>query len=178
MRKIRDKGLLAIAAFVIALAIVGPPAALGAERSPWSFHSELDLFLGLRAGAEYSFSEGFGARATLGACLISPLKISYTLVGVSHLLPRTKALQLDLEYGLVYADFNVLEPVLDLDPKISWTSAYWMPGAGLAIGFRTRGGHVFSVRFGGGYMFGYDFGDEWQKPQLLPNIALQYDFKP
>jgi hypothetical protein len=188
MRTRQDRRLLAIAAFALALAIIGPSARLWAEEpsaastesakhSPWSLHAELDLFLGLRAGAEYSFTDALGLRGSFGACLISPLKMSYTLVGVSHLMPRRKTLQLDLEYGLVYADFNVLEPVLDLDPKIDWPSAYWMPGASLSIGCRTRGGNVFSFRAGGGYLFGYDM-NMWVKPTVMPLIALQYDYKP
>lgn len=148
-----------------------------ATQSPWSFHSELDLFLGLKAGAEYSFSDAFALRATAGACLISPLKMSYTIVGISHLMPRGSGLQLDIEYGLIYADFNALEPIIDLDPSISWASAYWMPGASAAIGFRMKGGHQLSLRAGGGFLTGYD-KYAWQTPQAFPMVGLQYDYKP
>jgi hypothetical protein len=177
---------LAFSLALAALAALVPlaPQSLAAEepagaalRSPWSFHAELDLFLGLKAGAEYSFSDAFSLRGTFGTCLISPLKMSYTLVGISHFMPRGKALQLDLEYGFVYADFNVLEPVLRLDPKIDWPSAYWMPGASASIGWRTRAGNVFSLRAGCGYLFGYDMY-MWVNPTIMPLVALQYDYKP
>ena len=92
-------------------------------------------------------------------------------------MPRKKALQFDLEYGFIYADFNVLEPVLDLDPQIDWPSAYWMPGADASVGWRTRSGNVFSLRAGCGYLFGYDM-HMWVNSTVMPLIALQYDYKP
>lgn len=173
MRTVLGKRLLAALAFVLALA----SRPIAAEHSPWSFHSELDLFLGLKAGAEYSFSDSFGLRGTLGFCLISPLQVSYTLVGVSHLRPRESGLQIDLEYGLIQAIFDVLEPVVDLVPNNDNTYAYWSPGACAAIGWRFRRGQVLSLRAGAGALFGYDLG-AWTGPSFHPNIALQYDFKP
>ncbi|MFA6506032.1 MAG: hypothetical protein WCT14_08035 [Treponemataceae bacterium] len=147
------------------------------EKKPWSFHAEIDVFLGLKAGAEYRVSDFFGVRGSLGACLISPLMTTYTLVGVWHLRERTSPLQLNFEAGLIQGIFNVLEPMIDIDPAINWASAYWVPGGAASIGYRTRGGHIFSLRAGGGVIFGYDI-NTWQGPTFQPNIAIEYDFKP
>jgi hypothetical protein len=145
--------------------------------SRWSFHSELDLFLGLRAGAEYAFSDSFGLRSTLGACLISPLKDSYSLVGISHFRPREAPYQLDLEYGLIYADFNALEMVFNLDPDINWPIFYWMPGASASVGYRLKGGSALSLRVGAGPLLGIEDG-KWVRVSFMPMIGLQYDYKP
>jgi hypothetical protein len=166
------KILCVIAAFALSVT-----AAQAEESSRWSFHAELDLFLGLKAGAEYRLSDSIGLRASLGTTLISPLMGSYTLVGIWHLKGRESPLQLDLQAGLIQATFNVLEPILDWDPDINWASAYWVPGLAASIGYRTRAGHVFALRAGCGCIFGYDIG-VWRGPSFHPNLAIEYDFKP
>jgi hypothetical protein len=172
--------ILALSLILCALAPVraeDAPAPSRASTSRWSFHSELDLFLGLRAGAEYAFSDASGMRGTLGACLISPLKDSYSLVGISHFRPREAPVQLDLEYGLIYADFNALEMVFNLDPNIDWPILYWMPGASASLGLRLKGGHVISLRAGCGPLLGIENG-KWVRVSFMPMVGLQYDYKP
>lgn len=179
MRSLEKKTAL----FLVAIALLGPVSLLAdeaiaePESSPWNFHAELDLFLGLKAGVEYRVTEKLGLRASFGATLISPLMESYTLVGIWHLRERRSPLQLDLQAGLIQATFNVLEPSLDWDPKIDWASAYWVPGLAASIGYRSRAGHVFALRAGCGLLFGYDIG-AWRGPSFHPNVAIEYDFRP
>jgi hypothetical protein len=175
--------VLAISAFAFALMLMSPSARLMAEdlpeekaHSPWSFHAELDL-VWLQAGAEYSLNDSFGIQASLGASLISPLMTSYDLVGVWHLRGRERTLQLDLQAGLIQGYFNVLEPVVDLDPTIDLPMAYWLPGAAVSIGYRFKGGHILSFCAGGGVLVGYD-SNAWQNPSFFPKVAIQYDYKP
>ena len=158
------------------LALLVAARAGAEEESRWSFHSELDLFLGLKAGAELRFPGDWGIRGSLGFCLISPLQTSWTLVAAWHLLPRDSSFQPVLELGLVQSIFNVLEPWVDLDPDIDWASAYFVPGVCLALGWRIARGHVLSIRAGGGVLFGWDIG-RWQGPQFQPNIAIEYDLE-
>jgi hypothetical protein len=165
------------ALLALALAVISLQSLFAQSPKPWSFHSELDLFLGLKAGAEYRISDDWGIRGCVGAVVISPLTTAYSIVGVRHLREPESPLQLDLQFGLVQDQFNVLEPVFDLDPKISGASSYWGPGACVSIGYRAGAGHVFSFRAGAGLRFGYDLGS-WQGPEFMPNIALEYGFRP
>ena len=170
-----------LTAIPFALFFLFAPSPIGAEsaqtEATWSFHSEVDLFLGLKAGAEYRLSEHWGLGGSLGLCLISPLQTTYTLLGIDHLCPREGPFQFDLEFGLIQAIFNVLEPLVDIDPDIDWASAYWVPGAALSVGYRSPGGHIFAIRLGAGIIFGYDIGS-WRKPSFHPNFALTYDYRP
>jgi hypothetical protein len=164
-------------ALILALAALGPSPAGAEEPGPWSFRSELDLYLGLKAGAEYRLSDSLGVRGTLGICAISPLQTTYTLVGVRHFRGPESGLQLDLEFGLIQAIFNVLEPIVDLDPKIDSAYYYWIPGACASIGYLSRAGHSFAIRAGAGLCLNYDLG-RWQRPSFLPNLAIEYGFSP
>jgi len=166
------------AVFLSFLLVLALPAAAAEPRgrnpeNPFSFHSEIDLYLGLKAGAEYHFSEFWGLRGAAGFCVISPLQASYALVGVRHLLPSENSLQLDIQMGLIQCIFNVLEPFVDLDPVIDQAYAYWVPGICASVGYRGPSGHSVSVRLGGGLIVGYDLG-QWQGPNLHLNIALEY----
>ena len=167
-------------ALALALAGLSPLCAEEAPQSPaakpsaWNFHSELDLYMGLKAGAEYRFNDSLGLRGSVGVCLINMLITSYSLVGIEHFLAPKSRLQLDLQFGLIQATFNGLELLVYSDPQ---TRVHWISGACAAIGYRTKGGHVFSVRAGGGCDFGYD-NETWLKPSFMPNIGIEYDFKP
>ena len=137
---------------------------------PWAFHSEFGLYLDLKAGAEYRFSDLFGVRGSLGVCLLSPLEhFAYNLVGVFHLMEPAKPFQLDIQAGLIYA--NVVLP----GSESAYYSIYWNTGACVAVGYRSPKGHVFRFRAGGGLAFGHDLG-EWQEPQFMPNIGIEYDY--
>jgi hypothetical protein len=141
----------------------------GAEgTSPWAFHSEVDLFLSMKVGAEYLVSDDFGIRGSLGACIISPTQISYTLVAISHFMPPARPLQVDLQYGLIQAVFDAM-------PKDN-PYTYWVPGACVSFGYRSPRGHGFAVRGGAGALFGYDLG-AWRGPFLQPNIGLEYSWR-
>lgn len=165
--------VLALLAFILAVSTLAPRPVHGEEGSPWSLRTELDLYLGLKAGLDYRVSDSFSLRATLGACLISPLQASYTLVGVEHLLPEREGLQVDLEFGLIQAIANLLEPSLDFDPAIDGIYAYWVPGLCIALGHRSATGRVLALRAGGGISLGYDL-DRWQRPGFLLNLGLEY----
>jgi hypothetical protein len=162
---------------ILATIIIFAPSLSAEEQHRWSFHSEMDLYLGLKVGAEYRISDDWGLRGSIGACVISPLMTTYTLVGVKHLRGPESPLQLDLQFGLIQAIFNVLEPAVDLDPTIDTASAYWVPGAGASIGYRFDSGRVLAVRVGAGCLFGYDL-ERWQGPSFQPNIAIEYDVRP
>jgi hypothetical protein len=158
--------------------LASAPSGLHAEGAgTWSLHAEFDLYaLGLKAGAEYRILDSLGVRGTFGINVISPLMMTYTLVGVQHFFSPDNPLQLDLEFGLIQASFNVLEPYVNLDPKIDTTSFYWVPGAEIAVGWCPSAGHVISLRVGAGCLFGYDSGS-LQGPQFMPNIGLEYGLR-
>lgn len=141
----------------------------GEEVSKWGFHSELDLYLGLKAGFEYRISDHFGFRGSLGACLINPSQFSYTLIGIAHVMKPEKTFQLDLQCGLIQANLNFL------DPELEEPYSYWIPGICAAVGFRTSEGHHFGIRGGAGISFGYDLG-MWQNPSVMPNLAIEYGY--
>lgn len=145
----------------------------GNAESRFCFHGEIDLYLGLKAGVEYSLSEFWGLRGAAGFCLISPLQASYAIVGVRHFFPPENPFQLDVHVGLIQGILNLLEPAVDLDPAVDSGYAYWVPGICASIGYGGRSGNVFSFRLGGGMLFGYDMG-QWQKPALHLNAALEY----
>lgn len=161
----------------LALSLLGSGALCGQERASWSLHAELDLYLGLKVGAEYHISDYFGIRGSLGLCLLSPTQISYTLVGVGHLRGPADGLQVDLEAGLVQAVFDVLEPVLDLGHDgYTYPTTYWMPGVCVALGYRSKSGHRVALRGGATVGFGYDRA-AWQGPDLMPNLAVEYGYR-
>lgn len=139
------------------------------ETERWSFHSEFDLFLALKAGAEYRFSDLFGLRGAAGLCLINPTQISYTIIGIGHLAKPTSAFQCDIHAGLIQAIF------IPYDPEQEGLITYWIPGLCVALGFRSKGGHTFRLRAGAGVGLGYDLG-EWQEPSFMPNLAVEYGF--
>jgi hypothetical protein len=172
----RKRPTFALAVSIAAFVLLGAGSLIGEESHPWSFHSEFDLFLAPKAGAEFRVSDAVGIRGSIGACIISPTMISYTLVGVSRLRPPEKAFQCNLEYGLIQAVFDVLEQELDLNPQVDMPFTWWVPGACVSIGYRSPKGHEFSFRIGGGVLFGYDRG-AWQKPGFQPNLAIEYDFR-
>ncbi|MBN2051139.1 MAG: hypothetical protein JW760_11875 [Spirochaetales bacterium] len=136
----------------------------------WEFHSEFDLYISLKAGAEYHYNDSFGLRGSLGACTLSPSQISYTLVGISHFQAPEKPFQLDLQYGLIQAVFDVIAPSPESGPY-----AYWVLGPCLAVGYRNPKGHCFRIRGGGGLGFGYDWG-AWEKPSFMPNVGIEYGY--
>jgi hypothetical protein len=154
-----------------------PVSAASPEEGGFSFHAEVDLYLGIKAGAEYWFSDGWGLRGTAGICAISPLQASYTFVGIRRLLPPDSPVLLDLQFGLIQAILNLLEPSIDLDPAIDWVCAYWVPGVCISLGLRRPGGRAFAIRLGGGVIFGYDMG-RWQNVSFQPNVALEYGHRP
>jgi hypothetical protein len=153
---------------VLLSAFVGVAALPGQSRTTWSFHSELDMFLALKVGAEYQFSDSFGMRGTLGVCVIEPAQISYTLVGISHFRKQENKCQLDLQYGLVQALFTI-EP--ENNPY-----TYWVPDACISLGYRFASGHQVGIRAGVGVLFGYDLG-AWQGPAFQPNLAAEYSWR-
>jgi len=141
----------------------------GEKAVPWSFHTELDLYLGMKAGAEYRFSDLFGIRGSAGICLINPLgHFAYNLVGVFHLRQPQEPFQFDIHGGVIYANFV-------LPSEENGFACYWNPGFCLAVGLRTRGGHVFRLRGGAGIACGYDSG-AWEGPDLMPNIGIEYAY--
>jgi hypothetical protein len=168
MRSRVDSLKLAALFCLVLLPLLGATALAAEDRSSWSFHSELDLYLSLKAGAEYQFSDHFGIRGSLGACIISPAQFSYTLIGISHLSKPDSGLQFDIQYGLIQAIFDVI----DADNRY----AYWVPGVCAAIGYRSPRGHRFAMRAGGGIGLGYDLG-AWRAPNLMPNLALEYGWR-
>lgn len=153
-------------------------APLPAEESPaLSFYSEFDSAVSLKLGAEYSFSDEWGIRGSIGAIVIAPLQQSYAIVGVRHLRKPDSALQLDLEMGLIQAQiFNLFEPIADMNPYTDTVGAYWLPGVGVSVGIRTKRGHLFALRAGGGYRFGFDLGKFQQEAAW--DLALEYGYKP
>jgi hypothetical protein len=163
--------LLAVAIFLLA------PVVLPAQGGTWSFQSELDLFLSLKAGAEYDFSEDLGIKATAGVCLISPTQVSWTLVGVGHFMPPDSGFQLDLEFGVIQSIFDFLAPYVYNLPAMQNTYVYVIPGVCLGIGYRFPCGHQISLRAGGGVIFGYDLG-AWGTPAFHPNLAVEYSWRP
>jgi len=185
MRATKRPALPVLAILFLALSgIAGSPglAAEGAPSGPWSFHSEVDLFLGLKAGAEYRFDETWGLRGCIGICAISPLMTTYTVVGVAHLSRPGSRLVLDLEAGLLQGIFNVLEPSLDLDPDIDWPNAYWNAGACACVGYRF-GNCFLALRAGGGVLLGIDrsAGEtdlSLQGPSFHPNLAIEFGYRP
>ncbi len=154
---------------VVILFVFSGSAAFAAEAPcPWSFQSEFDLYLSLKAGAEYRFSDHFGIRGTLGACVISPTQFSWTLAGVDHFLGPASRFQLDLHLGLIEDIIDVLGPL---------PSTYLVPGACLSFGYLSPSGHGIAIRVGAGVTIGYDLG-AWQKPGFLPDLALEYSWRP
>jgi hypothetical protein len=156
---------LIIVMFLSAMVVAAPAEE---SRPTWSFHSELDMFLGLKAGAEYHFSDSIGIRGALGVCIVAPEQISYTLVVVCHLCKPGSGFQLDLQSGLVQAVFPI---VAGGNPY-----TYWAPGACISIGYRFATGHQAGIRAGAGVLFGYDLG-AWREPALHPNLAVEYSWR-
>ena len=140
----------------------------------WSFHSELDLALGLKAGAEYRLNS-FGIRGSAGFSLLGPAQLSYTLVGVSHLMPEKNRFQLDIQYGLIQAVCDFLTPLVNAEAEEDNPYTYWFPGACICASFLTKKGHRFGIRAGAGAGLGYDQG-MWREPFFLPNLALEYGY--
>jgi hypothetical protein len=153
---------------VLLSAFVGVTAFPGQSRTTWSFHTELDMFLALKAGAEYQFSDSFGIRGTLGTCVIAPAQISYTLVGVSHFRKPENEFQLDLQFGLVQAVFTIV--------SANNPYTYWVPGACISLGYRFASRHQVGIRAGAGVLFGYDLG-AWRGPAFQPNLAVEYSWR-
>jgi len=163
--------LIVIAALLLA------PALAGAQAASWSFQSELDLFLGLKAGAEYDFSDFLGLRATAGVCLISPTQVTWTLVGVGHFMPPTSGFQLDAELGVIQSIFDVLAPYVYTQASMQDTYVYVSTGACVSIGYRWPSGHQIALRGGGGLLLGWDLGS-WSRPSFHPNLAIEYSWRP
>lgn len=162
----------------LSLALLGAAApALPAQGAgTWSLHAEFDLFLGLKAGVEYRVTDSLGLRASLGACVISPLQFTYTLVAVQHFFAPDDPFQLDAEVGLIQATCDFLEPLVDLDPSSANVFAYWVPGAAVVAGFCPAAGQRIALRAGCGAIFGFDLG-AWQGPKVHPNLALEYQLR-
>ena len=161
--------MIRIKKIVVTLFVFFGTAALPAQaQSPWSFQSEFDLYLSLKAGAEYRLSDHLGIRGTLGACVISPTQFSWTLVGVDHFFSSASRLQVDLQLGLIEDIVDVLGPI---------PSTYLVPGACLSFGYLSPSGHGIAIRVGAGVTFGYDLG-AWQKQGFLPDLALEYSWRP
>ncbi len=161
--------------WVLLFALLGSGPLFAGSWSPWSFQSELDLYLGVKAGAEYQFSDLFGVRGTAGVCIISPTQISYTLVGVAHLLTPESQFQCEIQFGLVQCIFDVLGQYVYSIPSLQNAYTYWMPGVCVGLGYHSPSGHGIALRLGGGVRFGYDLG-AWQGPQLGPDLAVEYSF--
>jgi hypothetical protein len=160
------KRMLSAVLVLMALCSAGLPAE---ERGPWSIHARLDAFdFSVKAGAAYAFSDRFGLSGSIGACVITPTMITYALTGVTPLLGGGAGFSLDAEYGLIQASFDVLKP----GPH----SAYWVPGACLAVGWSFPGGHRIALRAGAGAMFGWDM-DAWQGFQVWPNLGIEYAWR-
>ena len=160
---------------MLALAVV--PGALGAQaRSPWALHVELDMYLSLKVGVEYRFSDLIGVRGSVGACIIAPTQLSYTLVGVAHLRGQSAGLQVDLQAGLIQAVADLISPSLPQPGDVTQPYAYWVPGLAVSLGWGWPSGHGVAIRAGGGVGFGYDLG-AWQGPELMPNLALEYAWR-
>jgi len=164
----RKKTLKRFVAIALVLSCSG--WSLYAEEYPrWDFHSELDLYLGLKAGTECRISDHFGIRGSFGFCLINPPMFSYTLIWIGHIMKPSDVFQLDLQIGLTQANLNVF------DPELEYPCFYWIPGACVAAGFSIPGGHTFRLRGGVGIAFGHDLG-EWRTPSIMPNAAIEYGF--
>jgi hypothetical protein len=162
----KTKSLLAAA---VLLVITGAATLSAQERSPWSVHARIDVFtFSVKAGVEYDFTDRFGLSGSAGISVVNPLLISYALTGVSHLTATDRALQVDVEYGLVQASLNVI--------ATDTPSAYWLPGACVAVGYRFPRGHQVSLRVEAAAMLGYDLG-VWQNVSFMPNIGLEYSWR-
>ena len=160
---VKHRILIILLIFFLVQGIFAEPA------GSWEFHAEMDMYLSIKAGAEYHFTDTFGLRGSLGFLVIGPSQISYTLVGIHHLMPAEKSFQMDLQYGLIQAVFDVIAP--ETVPY-----SYWIIGACAAFGYRGHRGHCFRLRAGGGVSIGYDMG-KWQSLFLMPNIALEYGYR-
>jgi len=141
----------------------------------WEFHSELDMLIWLKAGAEYRFTDHFGLRGSLGACLIGPSQICYACVGISHLKPVENPFQLDIQYGLIQAVLDVISPLVN-NGTVDSPYYYWVPGACICVSYLTEKGHRFGIRAGGGVGLGYEDGVWRDDPFFLPNVALEYGY--
>jgi len=153
---------------VLLLSCIGIFDLPGQSQTTWSFHMDLDMFLALKVGAEYMFSDSFGIRGTLGVCIIEPTQISYTLVVINHFRAPDSRFQLDLQYGLIQALFNIA--------PASNPYTYWVPGVCIGLGYRFSSGHQIGIRAGAGVLFGYDLG-VWQGPDIQPNVAVEYSWR-
>jgi hypothetical protein len=163
------------AAIVLAVLVLSP-AVLSAQAGVWSFQSDLDLYLGLRAGAEYQFSNEIGIRGTVGLCLISPTQVSSTLVGVWHIMPPDNGLQLDVEAGLILCNFDFLNQYVYTVPSMQNPFIYFVPGLCASVGYRWPSGHQIALRAGAGMTIGYDLG-AWGNPSFLPDVTLEYSWR-
>ncbi|HEY9595355.1 MAG TPA: hypothetical protein VHE79_12820 [Spirochaetia bacterium] len=164
-----------VSAVVVALLLLAP-SSLSAQQGAWSVQSELDLFLSVKAGAGYEFTDALGIKGTLGVCLISPTQISWTLVGVGHFMDPDSGLQIDMEAGIVQSIFDVLGQYVYPQESTQNVYVYLVPGACVSIGYRWPSGHQVSLRGGAGVLLGYDLGT-WQGPSFQPNIALEYSWR-
>ncbi len=164
-------------AVVLAAVFLLAPSLLSAQAATWSFQSELDLFLALKAGAEYQCSDLIGIRGTAGLNVLSPTQVSWTLVGVGHVMPPTSGFQLDVEVGIIQSIFDFLRPYVYTEASMQSTCFYLIPGACISVGFRWPSGHQIALRGGGGVLLGYDVY-EWQGPAFQPNIAIEYSWRP
>jgi hypothetical protein len=153
-----------VAAGMIAL----NPAPLAAAQPPhWSFYSELDMYLALKAGAEYRFGQHFGVSASAGACLIGPSMISWNLFGVVHLRPFGRPFQFDLAAGVLQSVFDVIAPG-DGGPYL-----YVNPGLALCLAYQHHDRFQIGARAGAAVAMGYDLG-AWRQPAIMPNAAVEF----
>jgi hypothetical protein len=165
-----------IIVLAVVFAVLGGVAFSAAPLNPWSLHLEMDLFLSLKVGVEYQFSDTFGIRGDLGVCVISPTQIGYTLIGIAHLMTPDSPFQCDIQFGLIQDIFDVLGQYIYSEPSMQHASAYWVPGACLSVGYRSPTGHQIGMRAGAGVLFGYDL-DAWRVPSFMPNLAIEYSWR-
>lgn len=144
--------------------------------TPWRLYLELDQMFMVKVGTEYSITPGWGVKGAIGITPFGLTTVGYELAGVWHLMDVKNRFQIDFEFGLPLAYFDVLEGnLVDRDPMVDDPYVGFAPGVSLAWSYQSARGRAIGAKTGALAVFEYQRNRGWRMPLLvMPELSLQW----
>lgn len=83
-----------------------PLLAEDADDSPWNIYTELDMYLGLKAGIKYEINDRLDLITTFGLDLIEQTRYCYSIFASYHTMSDYNKFKVDVHFGIIQGVFD------------------------------------------------------------------------